>query len=228
MAPESGPELVRVIGGSPHAALDGQLCGLFAVDIVGFSGWRRDDDIQMYIHKSLYEMLQAAFDRSDVPWSGCAHEDRGDGALVVVPPTIPVAGLVTVPDRLRVLVRRHNHVSCDAAHVQLRAAMHIGPIHHDGHGFVGHDVSLLFRLLDARRLRRMLSESGAEIAFIASGIMYEHVIRRRPSLIDLALFQRLPVRVKETRTRAWACTVGALRRPVLTAASGGPGGTGFP
>jgi hypothetical protein len=88
--------------------------------------------------------------------------------------------------------------------------MHIGPVHHDGHGFVGHDVNLLFRLLDARPLRRMLSESGAEVAFIASGNMYEHVIRRRPSLIELALFQRLLVRVKETRTHAWACTPGAF------------------
>ena len=57
----------------------------------------------MYVHKSLYEMLETAFDRSDVPWSCCVHEDRGDGALVLVPPTIPVAGLATVPDRLRVL-----------------------------------------------------------------------------------------------------------------------------
>jgi len=176
-------------------------------------------------------------EESDVPWSDCVHEDRGDGALVVVPPTIPVAGLVIIPDRLRILVRRHNHVSCDAAHVQLRVAMHIGPVHYDGHGFVGHDVSLLFRLLDARPLRRMLSESGAEVAFIASGNIYEHVIRRRPSLVDLALFQRLLVRVKETRTRAWACALGALpeaartsnvlRRP-LTAPVGPPVGPGFP
>ena len=202
MVPDSEPDLVHVLGGSSLVALDGRLCGLFAVDIVGFNGMRRDDDIQMYVHKSLYEMLQAAFDRSDVPWSGCVHEDRGDGALVVVPPTIPVGGLVTVPDRLRVLVRRHNHVSSDAAQVQLRVAMHIGSVHHDGHGFVGHDVSLLFRLLDARALRRM--QSGAAVAFIASGNLYEHVIRRQPSLLDLSLLQRMPVRVKETRTYAWA------------------------
>jgi len=227
MVPESESNLVRILGGSSHVALDGRLCGLFAVDIVAFNGRQRDDDIQMYVHKSLYEMLQAAFDRSDVPWSGCVREDRGDGALVVVPPTIPVAGMVTVPDRLRVLVRRHNHVSSDAAQVQLRVAMHIGSVHHDGHGFVGHDVSLLFRLLDARALRRMLSESGAGVAFIASGNMYEQVIRRQPSLVDLALFQRLPVRVKETRTRAWACTPGTL--PVTVGGIIAPqvGETGF-
>lgn len=203
---ESGLDVVHVLDGSPLVGLDGQVCGLFAVDIVGFNGRGRDDDIQIYVHKSLYEMLQAAFDRSDVPWSDCVHEDRGDGALVVVPPTVPLAGLISVPDRLRGLVRRHNHVSSDAAHVQLRIAMHIGPVHHDGHGFVGRDVSLLFRLLDARPLRRMLSESCTEVALMASGNMYENVIRRRPCLVDLALFQRLSVRVKETTMRAWAYT----------------------
>jgi hypothetical protein len=202
---ENEPHPIRVLSGSSLGALDGQLCGLFGIDIVGFNSWWRDDDIQMYVHKSLYEMLEATFDSSDVPWSRCVHEDRGDGALVVIPPMIPVAGLVTIPERLRLLVRRHNHVSCDAARIQLRVAMHIGPVRHDGYGFVGHEVSLLFRLLNARPLRRMLSESGAEVAFIASATMYEQVIRRRPSLVDPALFQRLPVQVKETRTRAWAC-----------------------
>jgi hypothetical protein len=78
--------------GPSFLSADGQLCGLFAVDIAGSNGCRRDDDIQIYVHKSLYEMLQAAFDRSDVPWFSCAHEDRGDGVLVIVPPMIPIAG----------------------------------------------------------------------------------------------------------------------------------------
>lgn len=201
---DDAPDVVRTIHGSPLVALDGQVCGLLAVDIVGFNGRQRDDDIQMYIHKSLYEMLQVAFELSGVPWSSCFHEDRGDGVLVVVPPMIPVAGLVAVPEKLGIPIRRHNRVSCDEAQIQLRIATHIGPVHHDGHGFVGHDVNLLFRLLDARPLRRMLSESGADVAVVTSRYIYENVIRPRPSLADLAQFQRLSVRVKETRTQAWA------------------------
>jgi hypothetical protein len=219
-------DVARMREGSRSVALDGQICGLFAVDIVGFNNSRRDDDIQLYVHKALHEMLQAAFDRADVPWSDCMHEDRGDGVLVVVPPAIPVAGLIDpIPDRLRSLIRRHNRVSSDAARIQLRIAAHVGAVHHDGHGFVGRDVSLLYRLLDARPLRRMLSESGAEVAFIASGYMYENVICRRPSLVDPALFQNLPVRVKETRTRAWAYVVGALEtdRPPCCYAARRPG-----
>jgi hypothetical protein len=209
-ADSSNPD-VGVGNGSSPVSPEGQICTLFAVDVAGFNGCRRDDDIQLYVHKSLYEMLQASFDRSDVPWFGCAHEDRGDGVLVIVPPMIPVTGLLDpIPGRLRRLVRRHNRVSCEAAHIQLRIALHIGPVHYDGHGFVGRDVTLLCRLLDARSLKRMLALSNAEAAFITSGYVYDNVIRRRPSLVDPALFQPLSVRVKETRTRAWAYLLGAL------------------
>jgi hypothetical protein len=202
---------VRLGNGSSPVSPDGQLCGLFAVDIAGFNGCRRDDDIQTYVHKSLYEILQAAFDKSDVPWFSCAHEDRGDGVLVILPPMIPVAGLVDpFPIRLRGLVRRHNRVSCEAAAIQLRVAVHVGPVHYDGHGFVGRDLNLLYRLLDARSLKRMLVQSEAEVAFITSGYMYENVILRRPSLVDPRILQPLSVRAKETRTRAWAYLLGAL------------------
>jgi len=54
--------------GSSFVSPNGHLCGLFAVDIAGFNASCRDDDIQIYVHESLYAMLQKAFDRSDVPW----------------------------------------------------------------------------------------------------------------------------------------------------------------
>jgi class 3 adenylate cyclase len=114
-----------------------------------------------------------------------------------------------IPERLRALVRRHNRVSADAAQVQLRVAAHVGSVHYDGHGFVGHDITLLCRLLDARPLKRLLADSGAEVAFITSRYLYDNVIRSRPSLVDPDIFRPMPVRVKETRTRAWAYTLGA-------------------
>lgn len=93
--------------------------------------------------------------------------------------------------------------------MQLRIAVHIGPVHHDGHGFVGHDVNLLYRLLDAPRLKRMISQSSAEVAFITSKYMYENVVRCRPSIIDPASLQIIRVQVKETQTQARAYVLGA-------------------
>ena len=205
--------------GSRAVPLDGQLCGLFAIDIAGFNRARRDDDIRVYVHRSLYDMLETAFDRSEVPWRQCAYEDRGDGALVVISPNIAVSGLVyPIPEKLLGLIRRHNRVSCEAARIQLRVATHIGPIHHDGHGFVGHDVNLLHRMLDAPVLKRMLAGSGAEIAFITSRYLHENVVVRRPSIVNPATFRPLTVRVKETRERAWAYTLGAPPPNILSSA----------
>jgi len=195
----------------PRVPPDGQLCGLFAVDVVGFNGLMRDGDIQEYVRKSMYEMLSASFNAAGVPWSGCVHEDRGDGVLVVISPTIPVARLIEpIPGLLRVLIRRHNRVSAEEARIQLRVAAHIGPVRHDGHGLVGHDVSLLCRMLDARPLRRMISESDAEVGVVVSSYIFTNVVRRHPSILDPAMFQPIRVRVKETRERAWAYIVGAL------------------
>jgi hypothetical protein len=208
----------RALNGSRPFSPDGQVCGLFAVDIAGFGEPCRDDDVRLYVHRSLYDMLEVAFDGSGVPWADCVHEDRGDGALVVVPPAIPAAGLIhPIPDKLLVLVRRHNRVSCDAARIQLRVAVHIGPVHHDGHGFVGHDVNFLYRMLDAPAFKRMLAGSGSEIAFITSCYLYENVVVRRPSLVGPDMFKPVAVRVKETRARAWAYTLGATKSVVSAA-----------
>lgn len=178
-------------------------CGLFAVDIAGFTEPQRDEDIQLYMHKSLYEMLEIAFERSDVPWSNCYHEDRGDGVLVVAPPMIPAAALVPIPDRLRALIRRHNRVSCVDARIQLRTAAHLGPVHHDGRGLIGTAINLLCRLLDARPLKQRLADPTTEIALIASDYLYYSVIRCQPSLIDPSLFEPVRVRVKNTAAQAW-------------------------
>lgn len=144
--------------------------------------------------------------------------------------TLPVfsgrAGLVhPIPDKLLVLVRRHNRVSCDAARIQLRVATHIGPVHHDGHGFVGHDVNHLYRMLDAPALKRMLTRSEADIAFIASCYLYENVVVRRPSLVAPDVFKPVAVRVKETRARAWAYTLGTAAPGTATAGPGVTTGT---
>lgn len=179
-------------------------CGLVAVDIAGFTAPERDDDIQAYMHESLYGMLEIAFDRSDVPWAGCSHEDRGDGVLIVAPATVPAAMLVSIPDRLRTLIRRHNRVSCEAARMQLRTAIHLGPVHYDGYGFIGADVNFLFRLLDSRQLKcRLAAASATEIALITSDYFFSSVIRRRPSFLDPALFDSVRFQVKKTRARAW-------------------------
>ena len=183
---------------------DGQICAMLAVDIAGFTRPERDDDIRGYLHEELYGLLQKALDDSGVPWAECHREDRGDGALIVLPPGISPKGIIDpFPERLRALVRRHNHVSRPAAGIQLRAAAHIGMMVHDGNGFVGSDVNLLFRMLEARALRRALAASGADLAMVVSGYVYRNLVCRYPSLVSPDAFQEVRFQVKRTRAQAW-------------------------
>ena len=199
---------------TPAPPAGGQVCALFAVDIAGFTGPHRDDDIRLYLHEELYQVLHKAFDGSGIPWADCFCEDRGDGALIVVPPAVPCKNLIhPLPERLRSLIRRHNHVSRDTAGIQLRAAAHIGPVEHDGHGFVGTDINLLFRMLDARPLRAALAGSGAELGLIVSDYVYRNVVCRYPSLVSPDAFRSARFQVKYTRARAWTYLPGALDRP---------------
>ena len=45
---------------------------MFAVDIAGFTGPHRDDDIRLYLHEELYQVLHKAFDGSGIPWADCS------------------------------------------------------------------------------------------------------------------------------------------------------------
>jgi hypothetical protein len=189
-----------------------QMCGLFAVDIAGSTGPERDDDIQEWVHGALYRILEAAFNGSGVPWRGCLHEDRGDGAFIVIPAATGADGLIDpLLERLRGQIRRYNRMCRPEAQIQLRAAAHIGFVRYDGHGYVGDAVNHLFRLLDAPPLKRMLAASDAELAFIASDYLYESVIRRHPTLVDPDDFTPLNVRVKRTRAHAWVYLPGTAR-----------------
>ena len=63
------------------------------------------------------------------------------------------------------------------------------------------DVTFLCRMLDAQPLRRAVSESGAELAFIISDYVYEKLVLRRRSLADHRSFRLERTQVKRTR---WA------------------------
>ena len=204
-------EVARLsLASTPALPVDGQMCAVVAVDIAGFTRPDRDDDIRRYLHEKLYEYLEKAFDQSRIPWAECFWEDRGDGALIVLQPEIPVKGIIDpLPEKLRSLIRRHNHVSCAAAAMQLRVAAHIGPVDHDGHGFVGTDVNFAFRMLEARPLKAQLAESGTELGLIVSDYVYSSLICRYPVLVDPRAFRTVRFQTKSTRARAWTYLPGA-------------------
>jgi len=192
---------------SPQVRFGGtreQHCVLFAVDVAGFTNHGRDDDIQLYLRRSLYAILTHAFEASELGWADCQHEDHGDGVLVIIPAGVPSATVIDpLLDRLRDGLRRHNRVSTDAAGIRLRVAIHSGQVHRDEHCVTGAAVTHLFRLLDAPVLKEALAKSTGDLALIVSDHFYDTVIRNAPGMIDPETFQPAKVRVKETRARGW-------------------------
>ena len=158
----------------------------------------------------MYGILETAFDECRMPWKLCIHEDRGDGPLVVVPAEISALPLIScLPERLHDFIRQHNRDAREPARIQLRVAVHMGPVRHDGEGFVGSDFDYLFRMLDVRPFKQKLADSGAELALITSSYVYQTVIVRRPSLANPAAFTEVNARVKQTPVHAWMSLPGA-------------------
>src|SRR4051794_37076952 len=92
------------------------LCSLFVCDIASFGHPARTDLDRHAVRRALYEGLHRSFDGARIPYSSCYREDRGDGALLAVPPVADTTILLTtLVDWLGAEVRRHNQVSAVTA-----------------------------------------------------------------------------------------------------------------
>jgi class 3 adenylate cyclase len=173
------------------------------VDVEGFADRRRTDRDQVVVRGGVYRVLQRAFAASGLLWRDCYREDRGDGVLVLVPPEVPKALLVTVvPGQLAAALAEHNWGHRREARIRLRMAVHAGEIRYDQHGVAGTAINLAARLVDADAARRALGGSRGVLAVIASRWFFEEVIRHDPAA-GPATYRQVQVSVKETRERAW-------------------------
>lgn len=176
---------------------------IVCVDVEGFGDRRRTHPHQMAVRAGLYRALRTAFGRSGIDWRSCYHEDRGDGALILVPADVSKNRLTSdLPAELAAAVVEHNRSHDRLAQIRLRLAVHAGEIHYDAHGLVGSAINLAFRLLESERLKSALADSSGVLVLIASQWIYEEVIRHDPASAP-ELFRQFQVAVKETRASAW-------------------------
>nr|CTQ92329.1 High-affnity carbon uptake protein Hat/HatR [Kibdelosporangium sp. MJ126-NF4] len=176
---------------------------IVAVDIASFTDPMRTLIHLRTVHEGLYDMLREAFDEAGIAWKTVYHEDRGDGAMILVPSEFPKAWLADQwHTRLLAALRRYNTVHAPEARVQLRVVLHHGEVHMNSEGVVSHAVNLAFRLLDAKPAKSALADSGGMLALIASDDFYHEVIEQDPAA-DPASYQQIPVSVKQTQTVAW-------------------------
>jgi tetratricopeptide (TPR) repeat protein len=188
-----------------------------AFDVEGFSDPHRDDAAQTAVRARVYELVREAFDSAGVPWADCTHEDRGDGAIVLVPAEISkVLLLDPLPGHLSAALTDHNRDAPLAERIRLRLAVHAGEISVDQHGLSGIDLIEACRMLDADELRGALRHSPVPLAVIVSGTVYDGIVRHRHRTIDPSTYHPVTIEVKRTKLPAWIHLPGTRTPPVIT------------
>ncbi|MFB4313370.1 cyclic nucleotide-binding domain-containing protein [Actinomadura sp. 21ATH] len=182
----------------------GQYCAVLFIDVAGFSTPARTDRDRLVIRKSVYALLEKAFERADIAWRDCHREDRGDGALIIVPPAVPAASIVDpLVGLLAAELARHNRGASERLRIRLRAALDIGPVTSDPYGVNGEVIIRAARLLDAPVFKQRLAAATAQLGFIVSEPVYDSVVRHASGHGDPGSYVRANVKVKEARLTAW-------------------------
>ena len=115
---------------------------IVVVDVAGFTNPKRKMVHQLAVQEGVYGVLRVAFAEAGVDLGSCTMEDRGDGAVILVPPGVAKIQLADqLPNRLIAGLRRYNAVHSAEAAVQLRVGLHAGEVHQNSYGAVGHAVN---------------------------------------------------------------------------------------
>ncbi|WP_410664911.1 hypothetical protein [Amycolatopsis sp. lyj-84] len=200
----------------PTQALDRTIV---VVDVAGFTAPERNPLDRLAVRRGMYEVLRIAFAESDVDFDSCVSEDRGDGALILLPPgTTKSLVADRLPDRIAVALRRYNHTRTPQAQIRLRVSLNSGEVLNDGNGWVGDAVDTAFRILDAQLAKEAFAESDRMIAFISSQRFFADVIAQDPGLLP-ELYSPIPVSVKTFTGMAYLRLHGELTTPATKPAS---------
>ena len=187
IVPQQGPMLYQTI---------------VAVDVTSFTDPARTMSHQRAVHEGLYRVLRSAFGDAGVNLDACVVEDRGDGALILVPPEVDKSRLADqLPSRLVAELRRHNAVHAAEAGIKLRVVLHAGEVFQDGDGAVSQAVNLAFRILQAPEAKSALELSTGVLALVASDTFYHDVIVHDPAAYPRS-YRRIPV-PREPSAVAW-------------------------
>lgn len=202
----------------PPPLLSGENCTVLLTDVVGFGARTRNDLDRMVIRRESLDMIQASLGPL---WEKCIYEDRGDGLLIVAPPTIPTTRVMERLHReLPYRLKMHNRTYGEPVHIQLRAAVEVGPVTGDPLGISGEAIISASRLLDCPVLKEGMASTGATLGMIVSTFVYETAIRHAGGWTDPEEYGLVEVNVKESRVHAWiqlidpAASVPALRGPL--------------
>lgn len=206
---ESGDDLNRGAGRATlrpapwprRSRLTGENCTVLRTDVVAFSADNRNDEDRAIIRRETMTMTQRALGVArDLYW----FEDRGDGHLIIAPPSIPtVQAIQGLLAGLARELRRHNHIYSDSVQVRLRVAVDVGPVTEDISGVSGKAIISVSRMMDTPAFTSAMAETGAVLGIVVSPFVYETAIRQSAGPPEPISFSRILVELKETRASAW-------------------------
>ncbi len=167
-------------------------------DVVAFGARARTGADRLIIREALFNMTHAAL--RGIP-GGWTWDDRGDGILIVMPPSIPTANVIAqLVKELPCAVERHNGTHHASARIQLRVAVCVGPVVSDTMGVSGDAIIASARLVDAPVFKEAIADSAASLGVIASSFVYETAIKDSQ---DPTGYSQVQVEVKESSMPAW-------------------------
>jgi hypothetical protein len=149
---------------------------IVAVDIERSSD--RTDQVKAELRDALYSLLDDALLSSGLTERNRdAYLDRGDGVLVLAYLTGATEWMVliqAVMPRLAELLADHN-ARFPTWGFRLRAVVHVGVVHYDRHGCFGESLDIAFRLLNARKVKRVLRGTRSSLVLVVSEEIYRTV-----------------------------------------------------
>jgi hypothetical protein len=177
-----------------------QNCTVLVTDVLGFGSHARKDEDRRIIREALFNMTRTAL-RSIPVWS---RDDRGDGQLIVIPPSVPIADVIEqLHKELPGAIQQYNSTRHESAQIQLRVAVNVGPVFSDTMGVSGEATIVSERLVEAPAFKEAIAKNTASLGIIASTSVYETVIKHVRDPADLAAYSQIRVNVKESSITAW-------------------------
>lgn len=137
-----------------RARFDGENCTTVFTDIAEFGARIRNEDRSL-VRGMLLEMPGEIFgDPRLGGLGGC-----GDEFLIIVLPGVPTKAVMEVlPHRLAKAIRRHNRRVAEPVRIQLRLAVHAGPVASDAAS--GTAITEAARIMEARVLEDRMTGEG--------------------------------------------------------------------
>ncbi|WP_051970419.1 hypothetical protein [Kitasatospora azatica] len=175
----------------------------FVINLEVQDSGRPTDQLPPAVRAQLYRVCGEALNRAGIAESQVHREDRGDGILFVLAPTVALRQLLDDwPAYLYQNLRAANRNAREV--LRLRVGLHAGPVTVDACGRTGRAVDLACRIGNGEEARRLLRASPAAPLLVAvSGALFAEWTAEGGDRTAARHFQARRTRLPEGDRTVW-------------------------